>query len=164
MHGVDLRRILICGGDCKVSANAVDLFCTVFGSCIAACIYDPVAGIGGMNHYLLPRSKGDGRSARYGEEALPMLVERLCRSGAVAGRLRAKIYGGAATLVSDTDIGQMNIDMARGFLASQRIEIADTDLGGRTARWIKFHPATGRSYIKVAPDRALPAARHALAI
>ena len=26
---------------------------TLLGSCVAACLYDPVAGVAGMNHFLL---------------------------------------------------------------------------------------------------------------
>ena len=50
MNGITARITQICGGDCLVSEDKRDLFYTVLGSCIAACIYDPVAGIGGMNH------------------------------------------------------------------------------------------------------------------
>ncbi|MBP8120960.1 MAG: hypothetical protein KAY04_06910, partial [Burkholderiales bacterium] len=32
---------------------------TVLGSCVAACIRDPRAGVGGMNHFMLPRSEKD---------------------------------------------------------------------------------------------------------
>ena len=152
MNGTGIRNIQVGGGDCFVSGDALDLFCTVLGSCIAACIYDPVARIGGMNHYILPHSRDEGHSARYGDEALPLLLEQVCRAGAQRHRLYAKLYGGARTLVRDTDIGQMNIALARRFLDINRIALADTDLGGRSARWIKFHPASGHSIIRVAPD------------
>ena len=99
MDGIDTRTIQVCGGDCLVSGNKDDLFCTILGSCVAACIYDPVAGIGGMNHYLLPHARAsDGRNTRYGDDALPRLLEQLCRAGALQHRLRAKLYGGARTL------------------------------------------------------------------
>jgi chemotaxis protein CheD len=157
MDGIDTRIFQVCGGDCLVSTNKSDLFCTVLGSCIAACIYDPVAGIGGMNHYLLPHTRRpDGRNARYGDEAMPRLLEQLCRAGAVRHRLRAKLYGGARTLSCDADIGEMNITLALEFLSEHDIPVVDTDLGGRTARVIKFHPATGRSFIRTTRRRKLP--------
>ena len=152
MNSTTIRNIQVGGGDCLVSRNELDLYCTVLGSCIAACLYDPVAGIGGMNHYILPYSRDEGHSARYGDEALPMLLEQVCRAGGTRSRLHAKLYGGARTLVRDTDIGQMNIALAQRFFDANRIVITDTDLGGRSARWIKFHPASGRSIIRVGPE------------
>jgi chemotaxis protein CheD len=150
------RVTQICGGDCVVSGDDTDLFYTVLGSCIAACIYDPVAGIGGMNHYLLPYyKKQDQRSARYGEEALPRLLELLYRHGAQPHRLKAKLYGGASTLACEADIGAMNIELAHRFLQHHNLPLVDTDLGGRAARWIKFHPATGKSFIRVTSNDAL---------
>jgi chemotaxis protein CheD len=143
------RSIQVGGGDCLVSANKLDVFGTVLGSCIAACLYDPVAGIGGMNHYLLPFSPDETRSTRYGDVALPALLDRVCRAGASRHRLCAKLYGGARTLVHDTDIGDMNAALARQFFDIQRIAVTDTDLGGRTARWIKFRPASGDSMIRI---------------
>lgn len=156
MDGVTNRIIQVCSGDCLVSEDRADLFYTVLGSCIAACIYDPVAGVGGMNHYLLPHNrKHEAESARYGDEALPRLLEKLYRRGALHHRLRAKLYGGARTLACDADIGEMNIALAHRFLRGHDIPIADTDLGGRAARWIKFHPATGRSFIRSTSSQAL---------
>lgn len=155
MDGIDTRIIQICGGDCLVSENKADLFCTVLGSCIAACIYDPVAGIGGMNHYLLPLDKRDRQCARYGDEALPRLLQQLYRAGAARHRLRAKLYGGARTLACDADIGKMNIALALEFLRKHEIALGDTDVGGRAARFVKFHPATGRSFIRTTSRQAL---------
>lgn len=155
MYGIATRITQICGGDCLVSGDAADMFHTVLGSCIAACIFDPVAGVGGMNHYLLPHNKQDEQNMRYGDEALPRLLEQLCRKGAAPRRLKAKLYGGASTLACDADIGEMNIALAHRFLRHHNIPIADTDLGGRSARWIKFHPTTGRSFIRVTSNDAL---------
>lgn len=156
MDGADTRRIQICGGDCVVSEDRLDMFYTVLGSCLAACIFDPVAGIGGMNHYLLPRNKKhEAENARYGDEALPRLLQQLYRRGAAPHRLRAKLYGGARTLACDADIGEMNIALARQFMLENNIEITDTDVGGRTARWIKFFPTTGRTLIRTTSHKTL---------
>ena len=89
------------------------------------------------------------------DEALPRLLEALCREGAAPHRLKAKLYGGASTLACDADIGAMNIALAHQFLQHNNIPIADADLGGRAARWIKFHPVTGRSFIRVTSNDTL---------
>jgi chemotaxis protein CheD len=149
-----VRKTQICGGEYRVSDNERDLFSTVLGSCIAACIYDPVAGIGGMNHYLLPFNHKQGQNARYGDDALPRLVKHLHLRGAARHRLVAKVYGGARILAGDVDIGQMNIDFADRFLHASDIPIVAFDVGGHAARWVDFHPATGRAFVRLAGARA----------
>lgn len=107
-----------------------------------------------MNHYVLPYGRREAHDTRYGEEALPRLLEQLCRRGAVRHRLRAKLYGGARTLGCNGDIGEMNIELAHRFMQDNDIPVADVDLGGRSARWIKFHPATEKSVIRTTPGLA----------
>lgn len=34
-----------------------EIIVTVLGSCVSACIRDPIRGIGGMNHFMLPISQ-----------------------------------------------------------------------------------------------------------
>src|SRR5204863_9452891 len=66
---------------------------TVLGSCVAACLRDPVAGVGGMNHFMLPHDDASGalpRSARYGPYAMDVLINRLMCMGARRERLEAK--------------------------------------------------------------------------
>ena len=56
-------------GDHRVSSNPEESLLTILGSCVAACLYDPVRGVGGMNHFLL--ADGDGQEAmRYGAYAM----------------------------------------------------------------------------------------------
>jgi chemotaxis protein CheD len=142
------RKIQVCGGDCLISNNDDMTLCTVLGSCIAACLYDPVSGIGGMNHYILPYNSGQHLNTRYGEDAFPLLLRKLGQRGAVQGRLRAKIFGGARMLPGDADIGGANIEFAEMFLQHNNIPIIDSDVGGYWARWIGFHPTTGAASIR----------------
>jgi chemotaxis protein CheD len=152
-----IRKIQICGGDCRVSESERDIFATVLGSCITACIYDPVAGLGGMNHYVLPHNNGEMPNTRYGDDAMPRLLKLLHMRGAVRERLVAKVYGGARILSADADIGRMNIDFIERFLREAGIPIVDGDVGGRLARWVDFHPRTGRALVRTAASRTRPA-------
>lgn len=69
---------------------------TTLGSCVAACIRDPILGIGGMNHFLLPDGTvSDGAPARYGSYAMELLINDLLKRGANRKRLEAKVFGGA---------------------------------------------------------------------
>ena len=42
-------------GEYYLTDRSDEILVTVLGSCVAACIRDPFAGIGGMNHFMLPR-------------------------------------------------------------------------------------------------------------
>lgn len=154
MDGTAVRKIQVCGGDVRVSESERDIFSTVLGSCIAACIYDPVAGIGGMNHFLLPHSHRDGQNARYGDDSMPRLLKQLQHRGALRQRLVARVYGGARILACEKDIGQMNIEFADNFLRENQIPIIACDVGGQTARWVDFHPVTGRAFVRVPSSRS----------
>ncbi|MGV3552524.1 chemotaxis protein CheD [Rhizobium sp.] len=149
-----VRKIQICGGDIRVSHNERDILSTVLGSCIAACIYDPVAGIGGMNHYLLPHNRKQGQNPRYGDDAMPKLIRQLQTRGAGLNRLVARVYGGARILACEKDIGLMNIEFADRFLREHGIPIIACDVGGQTARWVDFHPASGYAVVREPSSRS----------
>src|SRR3546814_18643348 len=60
-----------------VSTRTGEMLATVLGSCVASCIRDPVAQVGGMNHFLLPDKGGDtnpdlplSASLRYGSYSM----------------------------------------------------------------------------------------------
>src|SRR5882724_12425061 len=60
-------------GEFYVTRTPNEIITTVLGSCVAACIRDPVMGVGGMNHFMLPEAPGrdlDGSSTRYGGYAI----------------------------------------------------------------------------------------------
>jgi chemotaxis protein CheD len=140
------RPIHILGGQCAVSAHPETMLITVLGSCVSACIYDSVAGIGGMNHFILPISSSNepiSRQQRYGDGAMRILVDRLYKRGAKPGRLAAKLYGGRLRKGDGSDAGYLNAAFARSFLKEEGIELLDASLGEDVARWVTFHPASG---------------------
>lgn len=124
---------------------------TVLGSCVSACLTDLAAGVGGMNHFMLPDGAGvDGASARYGVFAMEILVNELLSRGAKRERLKAKVVGGGNVLpgfVTDP-IGTRNAEFVRRFLAEERIGIVAEDLLGAHARRLAYFPATGRTLVR----------------
>ncbi len=131
-------------GDHRVSANPEESLLTILGSCVAACLYDPLRGVGGMNHFLL--AEGDGQEAmRYGAYAMEVLINDLLKLGASRDRLEAKLFGGAKIMDRLNDIGAENILFARKFLATEGIPVVGESLGGRRARRIEFWPVGGRA-------------------
>ena len=150
----ELQTVQVVQGEFKVSARPEDLLSTVLGSCVAACIWDPGTGIGGMNHFLLAQSQGDPtlRDNRYGVHAMEMLINGLLRAGARRDALRAKLFGGAKIAANLRDIGASNAAFSRSFLKTEGIPCVAESLGGNQARRITFHPATGRARQLLIPN------------
>lgn len=142
-------RINIVQGEYHVSGDKVLSISTLLGSCVAACINDPVAEVGGMNHFLLP---GDSAASplfsRHGVHLMELLINGLLKKGAARHRLEAKLFGGARTMLGLGDIGATNAKFAQDFLRREGIAITGGSLGGETGRRIQFWPASGRAMQK----------------
>ncbi len=156
------RHIGIIQGDRGVSADPQVMFSTILGSCVAACLYDPDAKVGGINHFLLaepqPGQVVDAAAAhRYGVHAMELLINDMLRQGARRERLRAHLYGGANLHAGMRAIGSDNAAFAIRFLQQDRIPLIVQDLGGKSARRLDFQPALGRSRAKLVRDAAIPA-------
>jgi chemotaxis protein CheD len=154
-----LEQIHVVGGQCLVVHEADIVLTTVLGSCVSVCLYDPVIGVGGMNHYLLPL--GDDRDSpelhgRYGSLSIPMLIDGLCEMGAVPSRMKAKLYGGGRMFLGTSDIGEKNSRLALELVQEAGIEIVAASLGGTKARNIRFHTSTGRTWVRVIEKRPEP--------
>lgn len=139
-----------------------EVITTVLGSCISACIYDPLLNIGGMNHFMLPASddaktgwSGSEASSenRYGNFAMESLINELLSMGASKARLEVKIFGGGKILEAMTDIGKRNIDFALSYVAIERLKMLSKDVGDRFPRKVNYYPTTGK--VKVKKLRAL---------
>lgn len=142
------RRVHVVQGEFHVSGDPVVVLTTILGSCVAACLRDPVIRVGGMNHFLLPGDglEGEVRSAmRYGVHAMELLVNGLLRAGARRDRLQAKLFGGARMLEGLTDVGRQNADFAERFLREERIALSGVSLRGERGRRVQFWPHSGRT-------------------
>ncbi|WP_179300264.1 chemotaxis protein CheD [Pseudothioclava arenosa] len=118
---------------------------TILGSCVSACLFDPVRGVGGMNHFLLPEQpKGSVSAASFGAHAMELLINELIKAGAERRNLRAKVFGGARMISSASDVGRRNARFIQEFLAREAIDCVSHSLGGTTARKIIFWPESGR--------------------
>lgn len=127
------------------------LLTTVLGSCVSACVRDSAAGIGGMNHFMLPQdadptSRDASAAMRYGAYAMEMLINELFKAGARRERLEAKVFGGGAVLANMTklNIGDSNADFVLRYLETERVRIVAQDLRGSLPRRINYFPLTGR--------------------
>jgi chemotaxis protein CheD len=143
------RRMHVIQGEWKVSNDPTVVLSTVLCSCVAACLRDPVAGVGGMNHFLLPGSVDalaqGGDVSRYGVHLMELLINGLLKQGARRDRLEAKIFGGAKTIASFSNVGQQNADFATRFLRDEGIQIVSSSTGGDAVRKLEFWPVSGRA-------------------
>lgn len=131
---------------------------TVLGSCVAACLFDQVSGIGGMNHFMLPSvnktaeefDKMQGVAAKYGVHAMELLINDLVKAGASKKRIKAKIFGGGKVVPSfvQNDVGRFNAEFVTQFLNTERIPILASDLCDTYARKIYFFPSDGNVLMK----------------
>ena len=109
-----------------------EMIVTVLGSCVSACIRDPIRGIGGMNHFMLPAGQREddrwqyGRmdaAARYGYYAMELLINTILKHGGNRAHLEVKIVGEGRILSHMTDIGQRNITFVREYLRTEGLQV-----------------------------------------
>lgn len=136
--------------------RADEAITTVLGSCISACIRDPVAQVGGMNHFMLPEDGSGARDAdgivglatRYGSYAMESLINDLLKLGALRARLEIKLFGGGRVLTTTTDVGARNIRFVHQYLSLEGLPVAASDLGGESPRKVIYFTGAGRVRVR----------------
>ncbi|HMN92450.1 MAG TPA: chemoreceptor glutamine deamidase CheD [Hydrogenophaga sp.] len=122
---------------------------TVLGSCIAACIWDPKARVGGMNHFMLPEG-GSDTSGRYGSYAMELLINEMIKLGARRETMQAKVFGGGQVMHSFTtmNVGERNTQFVLDYLHTERISIVSKDVLDIHPRKVCYFPASGKAMVK----------------
>lgn len=124
------------------------LVMTTLGSCIAACLWDRQAQVGGMNHFMLPEGAGD--SGRYGSYAMELLINEMMKRGASKSRMEAKIFGGGAVIsgMNTINVGERNTNFVMDFLKLERIPVVSKDVLDVYPRKVCFLPHSGKAMVK----------------
>ncbi len=146
-----LRQVSLQAGGVHVTAEPACVR-TVLGSCVAVCLHDPVARVGGMNHFVLPDGVDDVTPARFGNHAMEALLEGLARLGAREGRLEAKIFGGAnlvTSLAGERSVADRNVAFVERWLEERGIAVVAKKIGGERALVVAYDPTTGRARVRV---------------
>jgi chemotaxis protein CheD len=136
-------------------SSAAESIVLILGSCVAVCIWDPLKGIGGATHYLLPEWDGRGvPSPRYGNVAVSALLQKLADAGANSAQLRAKVFGGGCLFdvmreagPKKDHLGSRNVEIASQLLAKERIPIVSSNVGSDRGQRIVFHTGTGQALV-----------------
>jgi chemotaxis protein CheD len=134
-----------------VVATEPTAFTTILGSCVAVCLYDPIAKIGGMNHFLLPYHVDREHSPRFGSVAVPQLLDAVRRAGASQGRLVAKLFGGASVIAAmgrSRRLGDENFQLAMQLLEEAHVPVLDRDVGGTRGRKVVFLSDEGTAWVR----------------
>ncbi len=149
----DTQAVKLLPADYMVTDRDIALV-TVLGSCVAACLRDPQAGLGGMNHFMLPdAAEVGGAPARYGSYAMELLINAMLKAGARRDRIEAKVFGGGNVLKSftATPVGTRNAEFIENYLRTERIPLIAHDLLGIHPRKVWFFPKTGRVVVRKLP-------------
>jgi chemotaxis protein CheD len=152
-------------GELVVSKDPSDvLACIGLGSCIAMCVWDPSARIGGVAHMLLPTSRSNAEMisapAKYITVGVPNLINRMIKNGASRNNLIVKITGGARMLNipgenNILDIGQRNIGEIRATLKRENIPLVAEDVGGTSGRSMQLFLDNGRILVRSLTGRVI---------
>jgi len=146
----DAIAVKVFPGEHFVTAAPDEMLVTILGSCVTACIRDPLAGVGGMNHFMLPEAMGGGwdtasGSMRYGNVAMERLINDVLIHGGIRQRLEIKVFGGGNVMKGATsNIGHRNADFVETYLMAENLPIAAHHLRGNLPRRIHYFPSTGR--------------------
>ena len=133
----------------QLAGPATGDFTTVVGSGVAVCVWDPIANVAGMTHFLLPEKGNAPPAPRFGDVGMSQVVDELKRLGGQAVRLRAAVFGGSAPPIAAESghLGERNVAAAMTFLAAHGIAVVQKDVGGAGGRKIIFLPATGQATV-----------------
>ncbi len=151
------QLVMVNMGQLSVSRNPEAVLAALgLGSCVAVCVYDSVARLGGLIHVVLP-SSAIGRSqdgpAKFADLAVPRLVAAMEKQGGARSRLRTSILGGANVLSAvnysrGSHIGARNVEAVRQALAGVQLTPLAEDVGGKASRTVRLHVSDGNIVVK----------------
>lgn len=131
------------------------LIMTTLGSCIACCLWDRQARVGGLNHFMLPEGgSGDGR---YGSYAMELLINEMLKQGASRLTLEAKVFGGGQVIagMDSMNVGLRNTEFVLDYLKTEHIPVVSKDVLDIYPRKVGFLPVSGKAVVKrLAPTQA----------
>lgn len=158
-HHFQFNAVKVLPGEYFVSDENLVIM-TVLGSCIAACLWDTRAQVGGMNHFMLPDGEDGIGAGRYGSYAMELLINEMLKNGARRETMQAKIFGGGQVMSNFTtmNVGERNTQFVIDYLHTERIPLLSQDVLDIYPRKVCFFPVTGKAMVKrlahAHPDQA----------
>ena len=136
--------------------NARHRIYTLLGSCVSVTLWHRPRRIGAMSHFLLARSAAEAKpaaDARYGEDAIWLMMRDLVRADVEPRQCVAKIFGGGDMFAAQPrknvmNVGERNGEVARRMLRSRGIPIVSESLYGLGHRHVVFDVANGDVWVR----------------
>jgi chemotaxis protein CheD len=146
-------RIVVGIGELAVSQSPDDVIVThALGSCIAVCLWDPIARVGGLLHFLLPEAKLNPDRARkqpatFADAGIPLLFQAAYARGLDKNRCIVRLVGGADVAglqgVAALNVGKRNLLMARQILWQNGVMVKGESTGGTIPRTVMLRAGDG---------------------
>jgi len=142
---------------------------TLLGSCVSMTLWHPDRKIGAISHFLLSsrnqNSAASGLDARYGQEAMSLMLQELKLMGVNPTECEGKIFGGGDMFPDQarpgmTSVGQKNGESARSLLLSEGIQVVSESLFGVGHRQIIFDVISGDVWARQIKPFVPPFTRH----
>ncbi len=151
-----MANLVVGIADCQVSKSRDHVLVTyALGSCIAVAIHDPVAGVGGMLHFMLPESaispvKAGENPYMFADTGIPLLFRRAYEYGAEKRRLTVRVAGGSQVMDREGvfNIGKRNYLALRKILWKAGVLVQGEDVGGHLSRTVRLDIASGRFWLR----------------
>lgn len=149
-------------GELGVSDKPEEILVTYgLGSCIGVTIWDPVARVGGLLHFMLPESRIDCEKARnnpalYADTGIPLLFRTAYQLGAAKKRLLVRVAGGAQVLEGNGvfNIGKRNCLAMKKILWKAGVLIDAEEVGGNSSRTLRLEIGSGKLLLQKAGAEA----------
>ena len=150
-------NLIVGVSDMKVSDDPESVIVTYsLGSCIGIAIYDAVAKVGGLLHFMLPESSLDLNKARknpymFADTGIPALFKAAYKLGAKKQRMKVIVAGGSQVLDQQGffNIGKRNDIAVRKMFHRNNVIIDYRDVGGSVNRTVRLAVKSGEISMKV---------------
>jgi chemotaxis protein CheD len=150
-------RLIVGIGEYAVAAGGADAIVTyALGSCIAVSVWDPIAGVAALLHFLLPESRinparASLQPAAFADTGIPLLFQEAYRHGLQKKRAVVHLIGGAEIGGGDAsgvmNVGRRNVIAARQVLWHNGVLIKAESVGGSQPRTVALSLKDGRVVI-----------------
>lgn len=153
----EIQTLNVIIGGVRASREPVQIR-TLLGSCVCACVFDPVARVGGINHFMLPDGLADdAMPTRFGVNAMEVLINEVLKVGGDRRRLQAKAFGAAHVLSGaglSADVPRKNARFIKEFLQKEGIPLVSSRLGGSAPVEVLFATDTAKALVRALGDSA----------
>ncbi|MCP4118096.1 MAG: chemotaxis protein CheD [Desulfobacteraceae bacterium] len=156
-------KLIVGVADMKVSNDPGHTLVTYsLGSCIGLVVFDPVAGVGGILHYMLPESSIDRAKAAkkpfmFADTGIPRLFKETYKYDAKKSRMNIFVVGGAQIMDQQGffNIGKRNYMALKKMFFKNRVMVTAEDVGGHVNRTVHLDINTGEVFLKASGARGV---------